>query len=472
MPSHFAGGSRAEPEWRSTARAATDPVVVWLVWGAATIATILYIRHYGRNIPYFEDFFFVPVMAGHEPLSLQWAAVQCNEHRPVIPKLILGSLLRAVPDFRAGLYLNAGMMSAGAASLIVLAKRLRGRSSVVDAVLPLAILNIGQFECLLIGFALNLVVTAWISCALIVAVSRAHVSPGWRCLEAGGLIVLLPLCGGSGLAMLPPLILWLAGYIACSWWSRRDPGAWARAIGVALLMTTSAIVAWYLSGYVKPAHVPAAQSARSVWSTTLEFLSLVISPSGWGYWRPAGLAVFLLTAATVVHLVVVARRAPVERPRALGLIAVLSSMICVAAAVGLSRSGLGPGTGLNSRYVTISAPLLGVLYVTWLIYGTARAQRAVHTGLLALVCAGIPAQARFARAAGEGRRAFYVKLERGLKRGVPTSRLVDLACPALFPHRPEIDRAFKVLKTAGVGKFRCMVDDGLAARQETRTRIR
>ncbi len=44
----------------------------------------------------------MPVMAGQEPLSLQWAAEQYNEHRPVIPKLILGSLLRAVPDFAPG----------------------------------------------------------------------------------------------------------------------------------------------------------------------------------------------------------------------------------------------------------------------------------------------------------------------------------------------------------------------------------
>ncbi len=96
----------------------------------------------------------------------------------------------------------------------------------------------------------------------------------------------------------------------------------------------------------------------------------------------------------------------------------------------------------------------------------------VHFGLLALVCAGIPTQARFARAAGEGRCAVYVKLERGLKHGIPTSRLVDLACPVLFPSRPVIYRAFEVLKAADVGNFRYMVDDGLAARQETRTRIR
>ena len=88
------------------------------------------------------------------------------------------------------------------------------------------------------------------------------------------------------------------------------------------------------------------------------------------------------------------------------------------------------------------------------------------------VCAGIPTQAWIARATGEGRRDVYVELERSLKRGIPSSRLVDLACPVLFPRRPVIYQAFETLKAAGVGNFRFMVDDGLAVRQEARTSIR
>jgi hypothetical protein len=447
--------------------------VVWSVWAIATFATIWYIRHHGRNLPMFEDLMVVPVMTGHEPVSIGWAATQANEHRPVIPKLILVTLLRAIPDFRAGLYLNAGLLSAAAASMIVVVRRLRGWTSAVDAVLPLSILNIGQCECLLLGFALNLVMTACISWGLIGAVGRATKSPGWwPCLQVGGFLVLLPLCGGSGIVMIPSLVLWLAGYVACGWWSGQDPSPSARALSVGLLAITSAVVAWYMTGYVRPVHIPATPSVGAAWSTTLEFLSLVIVPSGWGSWQPAGWAFLLLSAVTILRLAIVAQRSPAERPRALGLIAVMVAMLGVAASVGLSRSGLGPGVGLSSRYITISAPALSVVYVAWLIYGPASARRAIHIGLLALVCAGIPAQIQLAHALGGGRRSQYVNIERGLRGGMPTSRLLDRACPALFPDRAVIYGAFKMLKAARVGNFRYLVDDGLAAKSDSHATVR
>ena len=196
---------------------------------------------------------------------------------------------------------------------------------------------------------------------LIVAMCRTSQSPGWwPSLVVGGLLVLLPLSGGSGMAMLPPLMLWLAGYVACGWWSGRDPGAWGRALGLGLLLTTLVVVAFYLKGYERPASHPAAPSAWAACSTTLEFLSLVIRPARGPAWGPAGVSldvvVALLAAITLIRLAIVARRSPAERPRTFGLIAVLLSLLGVAAAVGVSRSGLGPGFGLSSRYISISAP--------------------------------------------------------------------------------------------------------------------
>ena len=173
--------------------------------------------------------------------------------------------------------------------MILLARRLRGWTSITDAVLPLSILNIGQSESFLIGLALTLILPAWISYELIVAMCRTSQSPGWwPSLLVGGLLVLLPLSGGSGMVMLPPLMLWLAGYVACGWWSGRDPGAWGRALGLGLLLTTLVVVAFYLKGYKRPAHHPATPSAWAACSTTLEFLSLVIRPvgGGWGSAAP------------------------------------------------------------------------------------------------------------------------------------------------------------------------------------------
>ena len=65
--------------------------------------------HHTRNIPLTDDFAPVPMMTGHEPVSLRWAWSQHNEHRPVLSRLILAGLSRYVKnDFRAGRYFNAG----------------------------------------------------------------------------------------------------------------------------------------------------------------------------------------------------------------------------------------------------------------------------------------------------------------------------------------------------------------------------
>ena len=452
--------SRPVHERLVRARELVGAVFVWTVWASATLASVSYIHRYARNVPFFDDLTVVSVMTGHEPLTYEWASAQYNEHRNVIPRLLQVGLLRVIPDFRAGLYLNVGLLSAAAASMIVLAHRIRGRNTVADVVLPLSILTVGQCECLLVGFALNLVMTAWIAWSLIAVMGRSpHPPSWWSCLQVGGLLVLLPLSGGSGMAMLPPLTLWLAGYVACGWWTSRDPGSSARAIGLSLLMTTSATVTWYLSGYARPTHIPRASSWSAVCSTTLEVCSLVASPVGWSHPVVAGLAVVLLACGTAVLLAITARTSPGERPRALGLMAVLASMFGIALAVGYSRSGLGPGSGAYSRYITITTPLLGVVYFSWLLYGSAAARRVVQFGMLALICVGMPAQYQSARDVGHARRDLYARIERGLESGMRPDGLLDLACPRLFPDRVIVYRCFRMLRDAQVGAFCHMAED-------------
>ena len=254
----------------------------------------------------------------------------------------------------------------------------------------MAILTLAQCECLMIGFALNLIMTASIAWWLIGAFSRAGESPAWwSCLQVGGMLVLLPLCGGSGVILMPPLVLWLAGYVACGWWSGRDIEPWARGISVALLMTSAAITAWYLTGFQRPAYLPPAPSIAAVLKVTLEVLSLAIGPIHWdatrqdagfylGYWKLTGMGVLLLSVATFGRLAIVARRSAADRPRALGLIAILVALLGAAASVGVARSGLGADMGMSSRYVTISVPLFGVFYFAWLVYGGRRARRDPH----------------------------------------------------------------------------------------------
>jgi hypothetical protein len=147
-------------------------------------------------------------------------------------------------------------------------------------------------------------------------------------------------------------------------------------------------------------------------------------------------------------------------------------MLCVAAAVGLSRSFLGPGIGFCSRYVTISAPLLSALYVAWLAYGPAPSRWLVHVSLLTMVGLGVPANTNSCLRWGEQRRSVYLEVERDLKAQVPASRLMDQVCPVLVLERNSAYEGFKMLKAARIGMFKYFVDDRVASALVAPTSVR
>jgi hypothetical protein len=457
------------------ARALASPLIVWVVWGAMTVATILFIRQYSRNIPYVDDFSLVRMMVGNEPFTLRWLWSQHNEHRPLVSRLIMAGLHRfIVRDFRVGQYFNAGLLSATAASMIVLARRLRGHTSLLDVALPLSILNIGQSQTLLIGFAMNLVLTSGISCALIWLASIPKSSLGWpMTLKLGVYLVLLPLCGGGGLIMLPPLLVWL---VYDSIWGCMREGdiakaRVARSIGLALVFFSLFIASFYMVGY-KPPPRPLPTSFAAVAATVLGYFSLVVCPNIFDYWHFAGWIVVFLVAATLSRLVWVAWRQPDARHRALAIIAIILAMLCAAVAVGITRSFQGPAGGRASRYITTTAPLFCALYVAWIVFGSSRARRLVPAVLLALTVVAIPANFRYSREYGKGLRAIYTRVERGMKSRSSISAVVKTAWPALNSNQKVIDRSFRMLKQARVGLFGNLVEDNLAEAPDARQAIR
>jgi hypothetical protein len=443
-------------------RIATATFLVWAIWGTLTVATLLFIKTYSRNIPYWDDFSLVDVMVGHQAIDLPWLWSLQNEHRPFVPRLILAGLLRFIAhDFRVPMYFNAGLLSLAAGSMLLVARRIRGTTQLTDMVIPLSILNMGQAETLLIGFAMNLVLTALITYQLIAIAAVADRERGWKLTARfGTCLMLLPVCGGSGLVMLPPLVPWLLGYIAWGWWSGRDPDGSARFLGVCALMASSAIVALYLSGYAMPSHHRPPPTGAAILSTTLEFLSLVIrSPNDIKYWYPASLFVVFLVVVTLGRLTVVGFRQPEQRPRSLAFIAVIVSLLMTAGAVGVSRSFMGPGIGNSSRYVTIAAPLLCAIYFAWLSQGSSLSRRLAQTALLGLVAVAIPANVNQALTTGQYRRLAFQRVEQSVKRHDRFEVILGKASPALSDNPADIERCFRVLKDAGIGAFPFIVDD-------------
>jgi MFS family permease len=376
-------------------------------------------------------------------------------------------------DFRVVRYANAALLSAMAASMLWLSRRLRGSSRATDAVLPLSILNIAQAECLINGFAMNLILSSLIAIALIVATGLAR-GGGGRVLAliVGLSLVLLPLSGGSGLAMLPPLALWLAGYVAWGWWSGKKPGVWTRAVGLGLLLAGSTVVVLYLRDYTRPSYHPLPHSMASAASSTLMYLSLAVFPQISLFWWPAGLIVVAILTATLVLLAIASLRSPDERPRALGLFAIILAMLCVAAAVAVSRAALGGDRIMSSRYITLTTPLLCVVYVAWLLYGKARPRLAMHLGLIVLMGLSIPNGRRFSHRYGTFVRDVDRRVERRLKDHAPTSSILKLVWPHFHSDRDLIVNSFKMLKAARVGAFAGFEDDRVATTPEAADTVR
>jgi hypothetical protein len=232
-----------------------------------------------------------------------------------------------------------------------------------------------------------------------------------------------------------------------------------------MLLASSTVVALYLRGYAQPAYHPLSISPTTVAVGAIKYLGLGVCPflPYFGpYWWPAGLLLLVVLIPTLILLAVVAIRRPDERPRSLGLLAVILSMLGVAAALGVSRGGLGSNGTLLSRYVTLAVPLLGALYIAWLAYGRATARAGVHVALLALVASTLPGNDRFSRAYGQPIRDAARRVQLGLKDHAPAARILKAAYPTLHPDRAYARNRFEMLKAARFGAFAQFEDDRVA----------
>jgi hypothetical protein len=201
-------------------------------------------------------------------------------------------------------------------------------------------------------------------------------------------------------------------------------------------------------------------------------LSTAICPNVPRYWQAGGILLMLLVVTTLVRLTIVGFLAPNERPRAFGLIAIILAMLATAIAIGMSRSGLGPGTALASRYITLTAPLVGALYIAWLVYGDRPARSAVHASLLAIACLVAPANIAFGLQYGRRVGVSEQRVERALRAHAGSDELLRRACPAIFIDPKIAYELFKLLKAGGFGEFKSFNDDRVAVAPDTPPTVR
>jgi hypothetical protein len=440
---------------RPAAPAAT--FVVWLVW-AATLASILVaIARDGRNLPFEEDWLMVAPMTGHEPDVPGWLWSQNSEHRLPLPRLVNLALLRATGDFRATMVFDALALGAVAAAMMLVARALRGRTSLADLFFPLLLLHLGNWDNLVWGWQIQFVLPTVLACVmLLVIVARPALPTRWGAAAAALALIGLPLSGANGLVFTPTLGAWLA-YTA--WARRRDPAAdhtsgdWLPA-GAACLAALLCVV--YFIGYQASPWNQASPGLAATLATSGKFLALSLGPAASKRWLLCGSVAVVLFVVGLGLLIAAFREDRDQRLRIVGLLAFVAAAAVLALAVGWGRAGRAAATGrMPTRYVLLAAPGLCALYFTGLLAGPAWMRRAFPAALAVLLALLFPFNTRV----GFERRAWFregfTSFERDLAAGTPREPLASRHY-AFMLHwdEPLMAVSLQRLHDAGIGPFR------------------
>ncbi|MFL5576903.1 MAG: hypothetical protein ACJ79S_13135, partial [Gemmatimonadaceae bacterium] len=282
-------------------------IFVWSVWAALLLVVLVCIARYGHDVPLAEDWLMVAPLTGHEPSVARWLWAQNNEHRVPLPKLVyLGVLELAGGDFRAGMVVNTLIAALVAAAMMRTARRLRGgRTSYADAFFPATMLHLGHWENLVWGWQLQFVLSAALTCTLLLVVVRAApTAPGARdSLVAAAALVLLPLSGANGLIFAVAMAPWAAyagarearGGVTPG--ARRAGRALVGAVGVALVLVGVYFIDWY-----SPPWNPPNPGKRESLLTAVKFAAMAFGPVASHWWTLAavGAAAALGPAALLV----------------------------------------------------------------------------------------------------------------------------------------------------------------------------
>ena len=127
-----------------------EPACGWFVlgtWLFLTVVALGFVTLYGNRTPRWEDWFFVPFIAGAQRVDLAWLWENVQGHRVPIAKLVLCACYSLFGfNSKPILYLNVLLFSALSLGLLWAIRKARGRWSYADAFLPIVLLNLGQAE--------------------------------------------------------------------------------------------------------------------------------------------------------------------------------------------------------------------------------------------------------------------------------------------------------------------------------------
>lgn len=417
------------------------------------ISTVLYIRTYGCNVPFGDEFSLVAAVAHQQPITLTFLWSPHNEHRIVIPRLAyLGLAALTHGDFRAGMYVIALTLAALAAAMIRTAWRLRGWTSYADAFFPLAFLHLGHGENLLWSFQVTFVSSTLLACGLLFLLLHSRQPLTWRTALIGGLCLIgLPLCGANGLPLVPPLAVWLA------YWAIPKRPASPASIGNLVLVLALAGVALGLVGIYfigLRQSLPRSPDWPVAARVATEFLSVSFGAGATAGWPYVGYAVSVLVIFAAVVLLVVWWAQPPERVRCAGLLLFLVGMVGLSLAVGWGRGAGGQGAGFSHRYAVLSVPVLCTVYFLGEIAGSAGLARFLQMALFTCLAILLVPNTQTGLFYGKFKYARVKPLEDDLGPKYTAAQIAQKH-PFVYPYSKEhLESCVEMLRRARIGRFK------------------
>ncbi len=282
-----------------------------------------------------------------------------------------------------------------------------------------------------------------------------------RSVLAGAALLLLPLCGGSGLIHAPFIALWFLYAAAVQWWIFPDEASPINpCIQVAFALMALLLSGLYFYGYVPPPQ-PRAEF-RDGFLASAQFLSTSFGPGGKSIlgiplWPALALLSVALLIASSGLLAAVWLYRPQERIRAAGMISFAVSFLVMAAAVGLQRPGFGPEAGLTPRYVTPASLMVCWAYYVWSVFCPAtfgHCARWLLFGLLALLLPWNTLDGmRFCQDF-----SFVRHVEHDIERGDPLPLVVQQHDVMVCGHAGVFEYGLRMLRATGVQPFHSLQD--------------
>jgi len=331
------------------------------------------------------------VLAGEQPVTLSWLWAQHGAHRIPLIKLVFLTLYNHFTsyDFRIGVVFNVAALAALAAGMILTARRVRGYTAYSDAFFPLALLHWG-LTAVRWNFGVHYVCWTVVATSFLLIVVRHEGRISLQYALLGALcLLLLPMCGTIGLALVPALAAWLLLVSALEW---RSENGNRRGSLVAVLGGAAAVGV----ALAYPLGFNFTSGSRSEDFMLGLRIGVRFLSAGFGAafgavpHAPWQLIMPFLVVASLGGVASVIRTRRSELRRGMGLVLFLAAMGCLALVIGVARGGRAQMDigNFEHHYGILAVPFLSWVYLVWCLYYDSRpVGRLVQMSLLVLMCA-------------------------------------------------------------------------------------